>query len=152
MCRCESDGLFVVNAADRICDHLIFVDDEKSGAIAGKQASALCLERGNDDAAVEAFRKVTRSDANFPSATEPLGAFVIGERACGDREDGLSFEGGCEQLEDECFTRARWGVNDHIHPFAECAYGVLLPKIGDGQGLERGGLHGLNERGGALSD
>ncbi|MEY2598769.1 MAG: hypothetical protein RLZZ142_1028, partial [Verrucomicrobiota bacterium] len=127
--RGHGDGLLVVDAADGVGDHLVFVDDEQSGAASGEEADALGFEGGDEDGAVEGLAQVACGDADLPSPFAPLGEFVIGERAGGDGEDGLPFKGGVEEFEDEGFAGTGGRVNHDIASLAQGLDGALLPEV-----------------------
>ena len=78
-----------MHAANRIADHLIFIDDEQLRAFAPKKARALRLQRGDDDFRVEIQRKIARRDSDIPAARAPFGQFVVGECARRDGENRL---------------------------------------------------------------
>ncbi len=140
--RREREREFVIHAAMRVADHLVFIDDEELRAFAPDETPPLRLERRDDDAGIEPEREIAGGDADIPAALAPLGELVICERAGRHGEDGLPFQLRLEHLEDVGFSRARRRVHDDILPGAERLHGFLLPEVGDRQMLEEG-IHGV---------
>ena len=78
--RRQCDSEFVVQAAVRITEHLVFVHDKQSGPIASNEFVLLRLQRCYQDGSGEIVRKVAGGNANFPAPSTPFCQFVIGQR------------------------------------------------------------------------
>ena len=118
------------------------------GSASVQEAAALGFERGDDHAGVGPFVHVARADAHVPAGGAPFGELVVGQRAGGHGEHGLTLERGIEQLEDVRLARAGRRVDDHVAARAQGGDRLLLPEIGDAQtGFER---FQKNRRGGGF--
>ncbi len=127
--RREREREFVVNAAHRIADHLIFVDHQKLRTLAPKKARALRFQSGDDHFRVCIQRQIASRDADIPPARAPFGELVVRERARRHGENCLPFQRRVEQLEDVSFARAGRRLHDDVAAIAQSAHGFLLPKI-----------------------
>ena len=76
--RRERQGQLVMHAANRIGDHLVFVDDEQLWAVAPEKTSALRLKRGDQNFRVEIQRQIASRDADIPPARAPFRELVVG--------------------------------------------------------------------------
>ena len=131
--RREREGEFVMHAAHRVGDHLIFVDHEKLRAIAPKEPRALRFQRRDDHLGVEIQGEIARGDADVPAARTPFREFVVRERARRDGEDRLPFQRRVEQLEDVGLARAGRRLDHDILARLQGAHRFLLPEIRDDQ-------------------
>jgi hypothetical protein len=129
----ECDGEFVIQATIAVAEHLILIDDEDGRAIPLDEAIFLGLQGGDDDWGVEVFGEVPGGDANLPTASAPLGEFIIGEGAGGNGVDGLAaiFALVRPKFEDQSFSGAGRGVHDDVFAFTQSGDGLLLPQVGN---------------------
>ncbi len=131
LARRQSERQFVMHPANRIGDHLIFIDHEELRTVATEEAGALRFQRRDDDPGVEIQREIARGDADIPAARAPFREFVVRERARRNGENRLAFEGGIKQFENVGLARAGRGLDDHILARPQSAHRLLLPEIGD---------------------
>ena len=117
--RREREGQFVVRAPVGVAEHLVFVDDEQLRPPAAQQLAALGFQRGDDDARLGPLVDVARADAHVPTGGAPLGVLVVGQRAGGHGEHGLTLERGIQQLEHVGLARAGGRVDDQVAPRAQ---------------------------------
>jgi len=136
----EGDGQFVTHPAHGIADELIFIDDQKRRPFAAEKFGFLGFQRGDDNAGIEMARDVSGANADFPAFRGPFGEFVVGQRACRDGINRLPaiFPLVRPELEDQGFSGARRGVDDHVLSVSQSGDRLLLPEIGNRYQIERG--------------
>ena len=120
-----------MHAANRIGDHLIFVDDEKPRTVAPQKAGALRFQGRDENLRAEIQREIARRDAHIPAARAPFRELVVRERARRHGKNRLPFQRRIEQLEDVGLARTGRRLDDDVLPIAERADRFLLPEIRD---------------------
>ena len=120
-----------MHAANRIGNHLVFVDHQKPRTVPPQKTGALRFQRRHENFRIEIQRQIARGDADIPAPRAPFRQLVIGQRARRHGKDRLPFQRRIEQLEDEGLARTGRRLDDDILPVAERADGFLLPEIRD---------------------
>src|SRR5207253_10093501 len=112
-------------------EHLVFVDDEQGRSLTANEAALLSFQGRNDNRRVQILGKVTRRDADIPTASAPFSQFIVCESPGGNGVDGLPAILSLirPKLKNEGFARTRRGVHNHILAFPKSCNSLLLPHI-----------------------
>ena len=127
--RRERERQFVVHAANRVGNHLVFVDHEKLRAVPAQEAGTLRFEGRDQDPGVEIQRQIAGRNANVPAARAPFRQLVVRQGPCRHGKNRLPFQRWVEQFENEGLARAGRRLDDDVLPITERADGILLPEI-----------------------
>ena len=99
--RRERERQFVVHAANRVGNHLVFVDHEKLRAVPAQEAGTLRFEGRDQDPGVEIQRQIAGRNANVPAARAPFRQLVVRQGPCRHGKNRLPFQRWVEQFENE---------------------------------------------------
>ena len=135
--RGQGHRQFVVQAASLVPDHLVFVDHEQAGSLAGQESLALRLQGRHQDRRLEVLGEIPGCDPHFPTRRTPLPPLVVGQGPGGNGEDRLlaflEGSGGDEVFKDEGLPGTGGGVNDDVRSLGQRSDRLLLPEIRQSQ-------------------